>query len=236
MLNVTVVDEAYMADPFALEAPSTCKILVAAPRHLRLHGAVAPDRAPVERFIEQTYARAFGGRIRHHFPQLMSLQDETSRICAAAGFRLASDGPLFLEQYLDAPVEQVIGAGFGRVTERRAIAEIGSFACRAPGSSIILFAGLARHLSHLGCTVAAATTTALLRRTFARTGFAVEVLAPARADRLNGGAEDWGAYYAHEPQVVAGRVGPCLEALTFALSRGLRPPRLGSLQSAEARA
>lgn len=235
MLNVTVVDEADMADPFALEAPSSCKILVAAPRLLRLHGIDTPDRAPVERFIEQTYARAFGGRIRRHFPQLMSLQDETGRICAAAGFRLASDGPLFLEQYLDAPAERLISACFGRFTDRRGVAEIGSFACRAPGSSIILFAGLARHLSNRGCSVATATTTSLLRRTFARTGFEVVSLAEAHPDRLGDEAEDWGAYYDHAPQVVAGRVRPCLEALTFALSRGLRPPRLGSLRMVQAR-
>jgi hypothetical protein len=236
VLNVTVFDEAEVAEPLALEAPPSCRIVASGAWALRLHGPEGPDRRRVEAMVEQTSAQAFGGRLRRHYPCLMSLEDEAGRILGAAGFRRAADERLFLEQYLDAPVEAVATARLGREIPRTEIAEIGGLACRAPGASIVLFAGLARRLARSGHTVAAATTTGLLRRTFVRAGFDCEPLTEARADRLDGGPDDWGDYYACAPIVMAGRIAPCLEALDASLAGGLKASRSHVPEMAEVRA
>ena len=184
-----------------------------APASIALHQKASPDRAGAEVFLDQAYGRAFGGKIRRHYPEIMTLRDQTGGVLAAVGFRRAAHDPLFLEQYLDHPVEQAVALHSGRTTERRQIAEIGSLASNNPGASLILFLALARHLDQQGCALAVATATRQLRRSFARVGFETRQLAAADRSRLAGGAEDWGSYYETDPVVLVGEIAPALPAL-----------------------
>ncbi|HQN51047.1 MAG TPA: thermostable hemolysin [Phenylobacterium sp.] len=182
------------------------------PKVISIHHLLRPERLRVEAFLEAAYARAIDGRIRSHYPTLMSLQDRSGQIHAAVGFRTAAAGPLFLEQYLDAPVETALSAGFGDVA-RSEVAEIGNLASESPGASLFLFLALARHLHGLGCAYAVATATRQLRRGFARVGFETITLSAARPERLGERADDWGGYYDRDPEVMAGPIAPALPAL-----------------------
>ncbi len=179
-----------------------------------------PARLRVERFLEDAYGRAFGGRLRSHYPVLMGVWDAQGGLHAAAGFRFASDGPLFLEQYLDAPVEHAVAAVAGGRAERDGIAEIGNLASSSPGASIFLFLALAGYLDRQGCRWAVATATRQLRRIFGRAGFTTRKLAEARADALGPACSDWGSYYEQDPQVLAGEVGPSFGPLRRSLEAG----------------
>jgi hypothetical protein len=163
-------------------------------------------RAEAEDFIEAAYARTFGSQIRRHYPILIGVSGAGGAIQAAAGLRFADQGPLFLEQYLDEPVEVALARTFGVPTDRAAVAEIGNLAADDHRASAGLFMHLAAYLLRQGRTLAVATATRQLRRRFRRIGLTTEPLAPARPERLGSDAKEWGRYYGRDPEVLAGVV------------------------------
>jgi hypothetical protein len=183
------------------------------PRFVEVYQEAGPARARAEAFLEAEYVRAFGGRIRSHYPMLMCVTGADGAVLAAAGFRPASSGPLFLEQYLDEPVEVAIERRLGQPIRRDGVVEIGNLASASPCVSRLLFSALAGHLQQHGATHAVATATRQLRRSFRRIRFPVSPLATAEADRLAQAGADWGSYYARDPQVVVGCIAGALPAL-----------------------
>jgi len=195
---------------------------------LSAHPRGAPGRSAVESFLEAAYRRAFRGAIQSHYPTLLSLRDHRGEIQAAVGFRLASEGPLFLEQYLDAPVERLLPPLTGAMLTRPQIAEIGSLASNDAGASLQLFRALARRLDAEGCTHAVATATRQLRRLFKRIGFSTEILSAADPTRLGPAAAQWGGYYDRDPEVRAGAIAAALPLLDRLLD--LHAPLAGDAQ------
>ena len=170
--------------------PSTVSILLAADK----------DRLEVENFIKDVYANAFGAKIDVHYPVLMSVRDEDGRILAATGFRPARDSALFLEQYLDAPIETVLA------TPRAQIVEIGNLASIGGGASLFLFAALAAYLHHNQYTQAVVTSTAYLERRFKLIGLKPQRHSKADPALLLSDGEDWGSYYDTQPHVISGAI------------------------------
>lgn len=156
--------------------------------------------------MEGVYAHAYGGCIREHYPTLMSVQDAHGEIHAVAGFRLAESGPLFLEHYLDAPIEQVLDRSLEAGATRRRVAEIGNLGSRSPGATIFLFKALADHLRSLGRDIAVATATRDLRSILGRIGVGSVELARADPRRLPDRGATWGSYYSTDPMVMAGSI------------------------------
>jgi len=184
----------------------------AEPSTVSVHPSACPDRSRAEAFVEGAYGRAFRSVIRSHYPVLISLRDGQDSTLAAAGFRFAHREPLFLEQYLDQPVEVALLAHFGPVPRDR-IVEVGNLAGRRPAASLRLFLALARRLQREGATHVVATATRQLRRTFWRLGLDPVSLTRAEPARLGDGGVDWGAYYTRDPVVLAGAIAPCLPRL-----------------------
>ena len=204
MLEVAMMNDGAHVGSLCFDADRVRRFTSVEPRVISIHQHFRPERERVEAYIQATYAEAFNGRIRAHYPTLMSVQDAGGRIHAAVGFRLASDEPLFLERYLDEPIETVLGMA------RASVAEIGNLASASAGASLFLFMALARHLHQLGRDHAVATATRQLRRTFGRVGFPTRTLTAADPARLGAEAKDWGGYYARDPEVLAGAIGPAL--------------------------
>ncbi len=171
------------------------------------------DQQPARAFIRHVYADRFGARVGEFAPTRVCLQDE-GRIIAAAGYRLATE-PLFLERYLDQPVDRLLGgpAADRRAIDRSAIAEVGHLSSTRSGASRRLIVALAVHLQAEGIDWVASTVTAELRRLFMRLGLGSQVLAAARAEALGAAAADWGDYYRHEPLVMAGHLPTAVAAL-----------------------
>jgi hypothetical protein len=178
-----------------------------------LHDIASPRRGAVEAFLAAAYGRAFDSVLRRHYPTLLSLEDPCGRIAAAVGVRLAREEPLFLERYLDVPVEVAASAALGARVGREQVAEIGNLASTGPTASVRLFVAVAEHLVDRGCLFAAATATRQLRRKFTRMGFATTALTQAEPSRLGPDVADWGGYYARDPEVRVGLVGPALRRL-----------------------
>ncbi len=190
------------------------QLTTAEPSIISVRHPTSLGRRGVEAYLEAAYARAFDGRIQHHFPTLMSLEDDDGEISAAAGMRLAGLDRLYLEQYLDTPVEAALSQVTGAKVERRQIAEIGNLASHSQGASVFLFIALASHLRRQGCTHVVATATRQLRRGFARLGFPTHLLAHARPSRVGQAATQWGSYYDRDPEVLAGSISAAVPVLT----------------------
>ncbi|PTS87058.1 hypothetical protein DBR41_25940 [Pseudomonas sp. HMWF010] len=229
MLEVMMLDDGAMRGSLRFDADRVRRFTSVEPRVISIHHLMQPERRRVEAYIERAYAQAFNGKIRRHYPTLMSVQDAAGQIHGAVGFRQAASGALFLEQYLDEPIEAAIDRKSGETVCRSSVAEIGSLASESAGASLFLFLALARHLHHKGCTHAAATATRQLRRSFARVGFATETLTRADAGRLGEGAADWGGYYQRDPEVMVGAIAPALPALAQMLMA--EPPAVPDIHS-----
>ena len=170
----------------------------------------APRRAQAEAFIGDIFRRHYGATVRSFAPNLMLLEDN-ERITAAAGWRCAGEDRLFLETYLDEPIEAAVARLAGQPVKREAIVEVGNLAADRPGGSVDVILNLARHLDRLGYEWVAVTATRELIGIFRRLGLPPLALAPADPERLGADAADWGSYYDSRPIVVAGRIALALE-------------------------
>lgn len=182
----------------------------------------APERRRVEAMIRHTYARTYGGDIAITHPMLMSLRDADDRILAGVGFRPAGTAPLFLETYLDQPVESLIPDHTGRSR----IVEIGNLAAAEAGASYLLFMALAAYLHGRGFEKAVVTATRPLRRLFRHIGFDALELGRATPDRVGPAASAWGSYYANDPRVICGNVAfgaDCLDRFLTGDAREVLP-------------
>ncbi len=193
--------------------PPTLMCLAAGRRHLCEHAVGDPQRGEVEAFVRGVYRERFGAAVRGFAPVLVALRDETGALLAAAGYRAADTGPLFLERYLDAPIEQRLQMASGAPVPRRRIAEVGHLAAARAGEGRRLIALMAPLLAQGGFDWIVSTLTQELRQLFVRLGVAPLALGVADPDKLGEQAADWGSYYDHRPLVQAGHLRHALQAL-----------------------
>lgn len=159
-------------------------------------------RADVETYIVRKFAEVYGARIHSFLPQLLSLHAHGA-IEAALGLRRADSGPLFLEQYLDRPVEQQLAEAAGQPVARADIVEIGNLVSTSPGSSRLLFLMLAELFASAGVTWAIFTATPEVHKLLDRLTGEQIVLCEADGKRLGAELENWGSYYDTRPAVTA---------------------------------
>lgn len=174
---------------------------------LQSYGAGTPGRAEVERFVAGVYREHYAANVDAFAPHLVARRDGAGTLTAAAGFRPADAGPLFLERYLDRPVHEVLGA------PRSRIVEVGHLAAVRAGEGRKLILQLGPHLAGLGFQWVVSTLTEELRHLFLRLGIAPQALGVADPAVLGADAARWGRYYDHHPVVLAGAIDPALQAL-----------------------
>ncbi len=180
-----------------------------------------PERKEVEWFIREVYARRYGAHVRHFAPVLAYLRDG-GEIVAAAGYREARDSPLFLERYLDAPVEDLLCRGSGVVPARSSIVEVGHLAATRAGEGRRLILMLGAHLAEHEFQWVVSTLTRELRLLFLRIGVTPLTLGVASPDVLGDEAAQWGSYYHHSPLVLAGNLPQAMRRLA-ARHHGVAP-------------
>lgn len=178
-----------------------------------VHNANDPQRADVERFIHGVYKARHGANVRQFAPVLVSLHDDTGAIVAAAGYRFAELEPLFLERYLQAPVESLLTTGAASRPERARIVEVGHLAAVKAGAGRRLILLMGPYLAAQGAQWVVSTLTEELRHLFLRLGITPLALALADPGVLGAEAANWGSYYDHRPVVVAGQIDQALSVL-----------------------
>lgn len=167
-------------------------------------------RADAEQFVRKVFDRRYGARVSVFAPRLLMLQ-QAARTIAVAGWRGADAEPLFLENYLDAPIETILRTLTGQDLARERIVEVGNLASEKPGGSLQVILNLARHLDESGYEWVVFTATRELIGIFTKLGLPLLALAKADPARLGEAASDWGSYYESAPVVVAGRIRIALE-------------------------
>jgi hypothetical protein len=188
-------------------------------RRLQVHGPQDPGRPDVEAFIRGVFRDRYGATLSTFAPMLVSLCDDGA-IVAAAGYRRADGGPLFLERYLDAPVDALLAPHAGTVPSRAGIVEVGHLAAVRAGEGRRLVLQLGPHLAAQRFHWVVSTLTEELRQLFVRIGVAPLALGRADPAVLGDDASAWGRYYEHRPVVLAGHLQQSLRRLQ---QRGLVP-------------
>lgn len=187
--------------PTSLVAPFPSRLLQS-----QVLGPHDPNRDAVERFIADVYRERYGATLHSFLPHLLAFRDAQGVLVAAVGMRLGSEGPLFVEQYLDEPVQALLSQREIATVGRDRIAEIGNFAATSPGIARELIVRLTDllHAAHVRWVLFAATQQ--LRNTLDRLHLVTVELGEASPVRLHGDAAAWGSYYQARPKVVCGNV------------------------------
>ena len=97
------------------------------------------ERAELEAFVRAAFGRKHAAQVHSFMPTLLGFRDAVGQLKGVIGLRAAADERLFLEQYLDVPVEQAIAAAVGREIPRWQVVEVGNLAgtnCRAAGRMV----------------------------------------------------------------------------------------------------
>lgn len=162
------------------------------------------DRTEVERFIGAVFHEAYGARIKRFKPCLMSLRDQDNKLVAACGFRGAALGPLFLETYLDQPIEAVLADRTGTPVGRGDIVEVGNLSVTEPGVARYLITAIVTQLHTTSKQWAVFTAVPLVRNAFIKMGLNPIMLGDADKSRLPAEERaEWGSYYEQKPQIMA---------------------------------
>jgi hypothetical protein len=177
-------------------------------RTLRL--AEAPDqaqeRAELEAFVRAAFKRAHDATVTSFMPTLLSFRDADGDLRGVIGLRGAVPSELYLEQYLQRPVEAAIAEATGAPVPRRQVVEVGNLAganCRA---AMRMVAALPAYLLARDYQWIVFTATSAVRGILE--GFGAPLIELARADGacVTGGQDQWGSYYRKDPRVFAGHL------------------------------
>lgn len=168
-----------------------------------------PGRDGIERFVAERFAAVHGARVGRFMPALLGLQDWRGTLRCALGYRPAAGEALFLEQYLDQPIELAIrdacrGDAVPAPVERQRIVEVGHLAGRGCRAALHLVAQLPRFLVARGYDWITFTATLRVREVLATFDAPLLDLGPADPARLRLRDDDWGRYYDTQPRVMAG--------------------------------
>jgi len=164
----------------------------------------APCRNEVEAFIAAVFRVTYGATITEFMPTLLALRDANGILMAAFGMRKAAEEKLFLEQYIDIPIEQLLTEKLGKPIRREEVTCIGNLAVSNPRNAGVLIAHVIQHSLDIGIQWCVATAHHSLQNGLIKGGRDVYPL--HQADKMRLPAEQqalWGSYYDHMPQVVA---------------------------------
>lgn len=165
------------------------------------------NRHPLESFIHDVYAQYYRADIQKFMPVLMGLYSRSGSYLAGLGLRFAADGPLFLEHYLDQPVENIVSESTrsdpGEIA-RNSIVEVGNLASYHAGGTRWLIIALTAYLQGAGYDWVSFTSVPSLRNSFRKLGLKLHTLGVADKSRLPAGEQTrWGRYYNSKPMVMA---------------------------------
>jgi len=192
---------------------ATTETMIAPTWPLHQRAPAGCPRHHLERFIHRCFAEAHGADIDSFMPYLLGIVDHDDVPLAAVGLRPAALEGLFLEQYLERPIEAGITDLAGRPTARHEIVEVGNLATDRPGMARQVIIAMTFILRAAGYEWVAFTVTPRLRNSFARLGLYPIEIAAAAGERLGPLKARWGRYYDDGPVVVAGRPRDALDRL-----------------------
>jgi len=177
---------------------------------LCLQGALG--RQEQEAFIAKRFNDVYGAQVDEFYPVLMS-RTENNSLSSVVGIRPGTDKPLFLEQYLELPLDEAIHQKTGNRVCRNTLAEIGNLASNCRRSNQLMFIILTAVLAEAGYEWVVFTATSQVRALLRRLKFYPVTLCGADPTRLHDNSDAWGSYYAAGPEVQSGSLKEGMEIL-----------------------
>lgn len=179
----------------------SAKVHCPSPYQLTLH---TEPGAELLAFVRQQFSRHHAASIDSLMPWQCSLRDGKQALVASVGLRSAAFGPLFLEHYLEAPIEQQLAQALQQPVARDEILEVGNLAATS-GHARLLFLSMARYLASQRFRYVVFTATDKVQEIIQQLGLSPIHLAQASAERVPD-ASVWGSYYQRSPMVLAGEI------------------------------
>lgn len=165
----------------------------------------ATDRPALEDRIRSGFGTYFGACVEGFMPSFGSYEHRHGGT-GVVGLRRASDESLYLENYLDAPIEATIHKASGSFVTRDRIVEIGQFVVDDRDIVADFFRDLVPFLVDSGFDWVCFTGTDRIRAILGRVGFKGLPVAVAHADQVSHARDRWGRYYDFDPVVIIGRL------------------------------
>jgi len=156
------------------------------------------NRDKVEAFIKAGFMKTFGANISVTMPFLLSVSE--GKLKAALGIRPATSG-LFIEQYLDKPIER-LSFFLSHHANREDIVEIGNLYSNSNRFTIPLFLVTAVSLFCLNFRFMAFSGTNKVIDLINKAGIDYEYICEATPGQLENSIDEWGSYYETKPIVV----------------------------------
>lgn len=160
-------------------------------------------RKEVEQYIHDKYQNTYHAELNQYMPCLLSMESGNS-FNSTLGIRSAKNEVLFVEQYTQQAIEELMLAHCNISTNRDKIVEIGNLAAVKQGSSQLLLVIMVAFLYRSGYHWATASATDDVQKITDKLGFTTYKLCKANPDKLEGDAEQWGSYYETKPYVIVG--------------------------------
>ena len=163
-------------------------------------------RSAAKQLVRERYSEAYGAEVAHFMPWLLTMQC-FGGLSGVAGLQPAGATPLFLEQYLDLPVEQLLSNQLDVTVPRNALVEVGNLVAARKGGSHLLFLLFTSVLHAAGYEWIVFTATHALRNNLEKLGFPLIELKRVDVNTVPADVRaEWGSYYATAPMVMAGRL------------------------------
>lgn len=201
--------------PSALEIPAANKALS---RLLRLKPAFSlnnpysPQRPALETYIGQQFSNTYGATITEFLPLLSSMECN-GNISAVAGIRPAQNTELFVERYLDAPIEVILSQLNQTRIDRSSIVEIGNLSATHRGATLLFFVVQIAMLHEAGIKWDVFAATHQVATIMSKLNFISLELGPADPACLGDDASNWGSYYDTQPTILATDIAATMENL-----------------------
>ncbi len=169
--------------------------------NLGLYGKENPDHDVVEDYIYRSFKKKYSANVKYSFPYVLTLNYK-KRICAAAGIRLAESGPLFLERYLQYPVEQETGMCFKTAVRRESIVELSNIISVWRGNNKLLLMLLIDLLHKVNREWLLLLSNREVEDALKKINFTTIRLSDISAKILNGEKEQWGSYFNDNSRII----------------------------------
>lgn len=172
--------------------------------HFSVESRESGMRQELEAAIRLGFDSHFGACVEGFMPNLASFELQAKK--AIIGYRPANVEPLFLESYLDEPIDILLANITKEPVSRSGIVEVGQLVVEDRRIVEPLFRALVPYLVGLGYQWICFTGTHKIRRLLAHTGFAGLTVAYAAESAVSGTGDRWGSYYSNDPQVIVGKL------------------------------
>jgi hypothetical protein len=185
---------------------SRASLRTEAPGALLLVEEVGEDRHVAEKFIADCFRRKFDACVPSFMPRLFTLRDFDRSVLGAVGLRHGHDA-LYVEQYLDRPIEDAIARQSDQPCDRGLVVEVGHLCGAYPGIVRTIIDRVTSRLDREGLRWVTFAGTPSLRNAFNRLGLVPIDVGPARAESIPAADRArWGRYYDESPRVYIGSV------------------------------